>query len=212
MSLFDETQFPPRISFGSTGGPTRQTQIVIMGSGSEARNARWVNSRREYDIGVGLSSMNDLHTIIGWFEAHNAQLIGWRFKDWTDYKSCGPDSNVSPTDQILGVGDPTVTMFQLVKKYVVSSLGWTRTILKPVSGTVRIAFNGIEQVGGFSVDTTTGQVQFVTAPPTGQTVTAGYEFDTPCRFDTDKLTINMKEANAGNFPSIMIKELFATDA
>lgn len=209
MSTFDEVQFPTGISFGSSGGPTRQTQVVIMGSGAEARNARWINSRREYDIGYGIRSMNDLYTVIAFFEARNAQLIGFRFKDWSDYKSCGPDSVPQPTDQVLGIGDPTVTAFQLVKLYSSGPSSWTRKILKPVSGTVTIAFNGTQQIGGFSVDTTTGVVQFVSAPPTGQTVTAGFEFDTPVRFDSDKLTINMKEANAGNFPSIMIKELFS---
>jgi len=210
MSTFDEVRFPVEISFGSSGGPTRQTQIVIMGSGAEARNARWLNSRREYDIGYGLRSMNDLHTVIAFFEARNAQLIGFRFKDWTDYKSCGPDSTPSPIDQNIGTGSVTPLAFQLVKKYQSGSSFWTRTILKPVAGTTRIAVNGTEQFGNFTVDTTTGIVSFTSSPPgAGATVTAGYEFDTPVRFDSDKLTINMKEANAGNYPSIMLRELFS---
>lgn len=204
---FDEVQFPTAISLGSTGGPERQSNIVILGSGAEVRNARWLNSRRSYDIGYGMHSDDDLHTVIEFFEARNAKLIGFRFKDWSDYKSCAPQQTVSALDQPLGTGSITPMSYQLKKNYTSGARTWTRTILKPVSGTVKCAINGVT-TGAFTVDTTTGIVTFTAPPAAGAVLTAGFEFDTPVRFDTDKLVINMKDYRAGQIQSILIMELF----
>ena len=204
MSAFDEVQFPVAISFNSTGGPMRQTQIVVLGSGAERRNARWANSRRAYNIGY-LRSMDDAHAIIEFFEARNGRLIGFRFKDWSDFKSCAPQQAVTPTDQVLqSSGSGTLTTLQLLKLYNSGASSWTRNIVKPVTGSVRLAYDGIE-TEDFTVDTTTGLV--TCTPGAGVTVTAGYEFDVPARFDTDKLEINLKDALAGELQNIPILEL-----
>jgi uncharacterized protein (TIGR02217 family) len=204
---FVEQRFPVEVSMGTTGGPTRQTQIVTLGGGAEARNARWRNSRRVYDAGYGLKSMNDLHTVLTIFEAVNAQLIGFRVKDWADYKSCGPDSTVKPTDQAIGTGGVSPATYQLIKTYTFGTVSWVRNITKPVAGTVVIAFNGVKQNSGFTVDTTTGLVHFPGGVGGGVAITAGFEFDVPCRFDTDSISVNLAEFNAGKFVSIPIKEL-----
>lgn len=207
MTSFVEVQFPTAISMGSLGGPSRQTQIVVFGSGYEARNARWLNSRRVYDIGYGLHSENDIDAVIQFFEARNGRLVGFRFKDWSDYKSCPPRNTVRATDQVIGTGAVTPTVFQLVKAYTSGGVTYSRAIKKPVAGTVKIAIAGVEQFSGWTVDTTTGLVTFSVGPSGGQ-ITAGYEFDTPVRFDSDKLEINMAEWAASKLQSIPMMELF----
>lgn len=208
---FDEVQFPPGISFGVTGGPRRRTEIARLGSGAEERNAVWANSRREYNAGYGLKSHDDLNAIIAFFEARNAQLRGFRFKDWSDFKSCPPLQTPSPTDQLLGVGDETTDTFQLVKHYTSGAVTWTRTIKKPVGGTVRVAVNGIEKEAEihFNVNHATGAVTFTEGnlPEEGESVTAGYEFDVPVRFNTDNLSINLSFFEAGEVPDIPIIEI-----
>jgi uncharacterized protein (TIGR02217 family) len=73
---------------------------------------------------------------------------------------------------------------------------------------VRIAVNGVERTGSqFSVDGTTGLVTFGAAPPSGATVTAGFHFDVPVRFDTDYLEIDMQAFEAGAIPKIPILEV-----
>jgi uncharacterized protein (TIGR02217 family) len=44
-------------------------------------------------------------------------------------------------------------------------------------------------------------------PAAGAAVTAGYEFDVPVRFDTDKLEINLSGFQCGAVPSIPILEV-----
>ena len=203
---FHEIRFPTAIAFHSTGGPERKTEIVALGSGFEERNAVWANSRRRYDAGYGVKTLDDLHAVIAFFEARLGRLHGFRFKDALDFKSCAPGAAVSPLDQALGTGDGATTAFQLAKTYTSGPASWTRLIGKPVAGTVRAAIVGIE-TAAFTVDDTTGLVTFTTPPATGAALSAGFEFDTPVRFDTDQLAINLASFTAGEIPNIPLVEI-----
>ena len=147
-------------AYGARGGPERRTQIVELASGDEERNASWANSRRRYDVAYGIRRADDLAAVVAFLEERNGRLHGFRFKDWGDHKSCLPSGTPSPTDQAIGTGDGTTTAFQLVKRYASGAQSWTRSIAKPVTGTVRIALGGVEQPSGWSVDATTGLVTF----------------------------------------------------
>jgi len=204
---FHDVRFPTSIAFHSTGGPARKTEIVTLGSGYEERNAVWANSRRRYDVGYGVKTLDDLHAVIAFFEARMGRLIGFRLKDFADFKSCPPGADVSPTDQALGLGDGATTQFQLAKTYTSGAGSWSRTIKKPIAGTLLIAFDGVTQASGFALDDTAGLVTFDTAPPSATAITAGFEFDTPVRFDTDQLSINLADFAAGEIPSIPIVEI-----
>jgi uncharacterized protein (TIGR02217 family) len=203
---FHEISFPLPVAFHSTGGPVRKTEIVTLGSGYEERNAVWAGSRRSFDVGSGVRSLDDLALVIAFFEARAGRLYGFRFKDFADFKSCAPGAAISPTDQTIGTGDGHTATFQLSKTYASGVGSWTRAIAKPVTGTVRIAVAGSEIASGFSVDTTTGLVTFAAAPASG-TITAGFAFDCPVRFDTDSLSINLASFQAGEAPSIPLTEI-----
>ena len=204
---FHEIRFPTAIAFHSTGGPERKTEIVTLGSGFEERNAVWANSRRRYDAGTGVKTLDDLHSVIAFFEARLGRLYGFRFRDFADFKSCAPGAAVSPTDQPIGTGDGAATAFQLIKTYASGPASWVRRIVKPVDGTVRVAVAGVEQMSGITIDPTTGLVTFASAPASGAAITAGYEFDTPVRFDADLLSVNLASFAAGEIPSIPIVEV-----
>jgi len=59
----------------------------------------------------------------------------------------------------------------------------------------------------FDVELATGVVTFVDAPPPGATVTAGYEFDVPVRFDTDSIQTSAASFNAGEIPNVPVVEV-----
>ena len=84
-------------------------------------------------------------------------------------------------------------------------------VYKPVAGSVLIAVAGVAKTSGthFIVDVTAGRVTFLTGhvPVNGQAVTAGFEFDCPVRFDTDKLEINVQGFRHGAIPHIPIIEV-----
>lgn len=207
---FHEVQFPTAISINSRGGPERRTEVVILGSGSEERNQRWANSRRRFNAGYGIKSLDNIHTLIVFFEERRGRLNGFRYKDFSDYRSCAPLTTPANTDQVIGTGDGSEDEFQLVKKYG-TTYYWTRTISKPVSGTVLVAVDGTPQVLGtdFTVDTTTGIVTFLPGhiPGSSTSITAGFEFDVPVRFDTDMLEIQLEPPSFGDIPNIPIVEI-----
>lgn len=203
---FHEIRFPTTIAFHSTGGPERKTEIVTLGSGYEERNGVWANSRRRYDVGYGIKTLDDIHAVIGFFEARSGRLTGFRFKDFADFRSCAPAATPTPLDQALGQGDGTSKSFALTKTYVSGPAAWARAIVKPVAGSVRAAVGGVETTA-FSVDPTTGVLTFTTAPANGAAVAAGFEFDVPVRFDTDSLSINLAGFRAGEIPSIPLVEI-----
>jgi uncharacterized protein (TIGR02217 family) len=137
-------------------------------------------------------------------------LHGFRWRDHADYKSCPPEATTSPLDQPIGVGDGTTDSFQLVKTYGSSFAPWSRTITRPVAGTVTIAVAGVLKAGSaYSVDLATGLVTFVPShiPESGNVVTTGFMFDVPVRFDTDKLEINLSGFRHGAIPNIPIVEV-----
>ena len=208
---FHEIRFPLAIAFGSTGGPERRTEIVTLGSGAEERNSPWADSRRRYNAGAGLASLDDVHALIAFFEARQGRLNGFRWKDRADWKSCAPGGTVAPTDQALGSGDGVAAGFQLVKSYISGTASYARAIRKPVAGTVRVAVGGVEKAEGadFTLDPATGLVTFTAGaiPAAGAAVTAGYEFDVPVRFDTDFLEINLGAFAAGSLPNIPVVEI-----
>ena len=204
---FQEVRFPDNISRGARGGPERRTQIVELASGEEERNASWANSRRRYDVAYGIRRADDLAAVVAFFEARNGRLHGFRFRDWADYKSCLPSQSPGATDQGIGVGDGAATTFQLVKHYASGSQTWARAIGKPEAGSVSIALDGVEQGGGWSVDTTTGIVTFDAPPAAGVVITAGFTFDVPVRFDSDTLDVTLDIERLGSITSSPLLEI-----
>lgn len=204
---FHEVSFPLAIAFHSTGGPVRRTEIVSLGSGHEARNAVWAGSRRRYDVGSGLRSLDDLSALVAFFEARRGRLHGFRFPDFADGKSCAPAATPAATDQALGVGDGVATQFPLLKQYGDDGGAYQRLIAKPVAGSVRLAMDGTALAQGWRVDHATGLVTFDTPPPPGAMLTAGFRFDTPVRFDTDAIAINLASFAAGEMASIPLVEI-----
>ncbi len=204
---FHDVRFPANLSFGSMGGPERRTEIVTFANGHEERNTPWAQSRRRYDAGLGLRSLDDLEMVIAFFEARQGMLFAFRWKDWADFKSARASQPVTATDQVLGHGDSETAVFQLIKLYQSGGSSVTRPIRKPIEGTVRVAIDGSDLAAGWTLDAATGIVTFDAPPPTGATVTAGFEFDVPVRFDTDLIQVSMAGFAAGEIPKIPVIEV-----
>lgn len=206
---FHEVRFPPALSMGSVGGPQRRTEVVTLANGFEERNTPWAHSRRVYDAGIGMQSLDDIQEAIAFFEARRGQMFGFRWKDWSDFKSCKPSSEVAFSDQVLGFGDGVRTEFQLIKTYVSGDHSYARPITKPVGGTVLI---GIEQDAltdgeGYTLDVNSGVLRFDHPPDPDTRVFAGFEFDVPVRFDSDRIMTNVASFQAGQVPDIPIIEV-----
>jgi uncharacterized protein (TIGR02217 family) len=208
---FHDVRFPLDVSLGSRGGPVRRTDVITLASGREHRNSRWAHSRRRYDAGLGVRTLDALYAVVAFFEERRGRLYGFRFRDRIDCRSGPPSAAISPNDQRIGTGNGATAAFQLVKTYGAAHAPYARPIAKPVAGTVRIAVNGVEQASGtaFACDAATGLVTFLPGaiPPAGAAITAGFEFDVPVRFDTDELEIDLSAFEAGEIPKIPLVEI-----
>jgi uncharacterized protein (TIGR02217 family) len=211
MADFHEIRFPVETALRARGGPERRTDIVTLGSGREERNARWAHARRRYDAGFGVRSLAALSAVIAFFEERRGRLHGFRFKDRLDFRSSATGGPTAATDQPIGTGTGTQAAFQLVKIYGGAHDPYVRTIRKPVAGSVKVAVNGAAKIAGtdFTVNHATGLVTFLPGkmPAAGAAVSAGFEFDVPVRFDTDRLDINLASFDAGEAPSIPLIEI-----
>lgn len=206
---FHEVRFPASLSFGSVGGPERRTEVVTLANGFEERNTPWAHSRRRYDAGLGMRSLDDIETLIAFFEARRGQMFGFRWKDWSDFKSSMSSGDTDFQDQTIAQGDGTQVAFPLVKTYWSGSHSYARPITKPVMGSVRIGLGRDEMKEGvdYEVDLTTGLVTFQHPPEVDLEITAGFEFDVPVRFDTDHIQTSVASFQAGSVPDVPIVEV-----
>jgi uncharacterized protein (TIGR02217 family) len=207
---YDNIRFPTAISRGATGGPERRTDVVTTASGREERNSRWAHSRRRYNVGIGTKTLAQLQDVLSFFEGRRGRLHAFRFKDFTDFKSCAATTSPQATDQVLGTGTGVLASFQLVKHYGAPLRDYARPISAPVVGTVLVAVNGLTTTA-FALNSATGVITFNggNVPANGATVTAGFEFDVVTRFDADEITVNLKHFEAGDIPNIPLVEVLA---
>ncbi len=205
MTFLENPRFPDRIAYGSTFVPSFSTTIIETASGFEQRNRNWEMPRYRFEVGMGIKTLDDYYELLDFFYAVGGMAYGFRFKNWMDYKSCQPNKAITPLDQLIGIGDGATKQFQLKKTYIKGFLNTERIIVKPVVPTVKVAL-GYQAVSDWQVDSSTGLVTFDNPPPKQTTITAGFEYDTPCRFDSDELPITIEQINLGQV-SMILKEI-----
>jgi len=201
MAFIETPRFPVSVGWGTSGGPGYNTSVIVLNSGHEQRNANWEYSRGMWNVATGVKSQATLEDLISFFHAAQGKLNGFRYKDRYDFKSVTTDLTPSNIDQTIATADGATIDFQLIKTYTQGSTTKTRIISKPVSGTVLVSVDSVAQTESvdYTLDTTTGIITFLSAavPTNGQIIKAGYEFDVPCRFDTDTLSTSIDTYKAG---------------
>ncbi len=217
MGFHDDAIFPSQIAVDSTFGWGFQTAILESSSGAEQRVARRESVRHVGDVGTGVQDPEQLLELKAFHLARRGALYGFRFKDPLDHLSndsdpCAPDAGVEDTDQILGTADGVTSEFQLVKRYASDNHVYLRKITKPIEGTLVVAVGGSSvPASSYSVSWSTGVITFDTPPNNGAgNITAGFEFHTPVRFDSDadkNLEVAFQEFKYGTIPAIGITEI-----
>jgi uncharacterized protein (TIGR02217 family) len=202
MATFHEVRLPDCIEVGARGGPGFLTSVSSLYSGKEQRNGLWEVDRGEWDISYGIQTRDDALAVRDFFMARRGKLYGFRFKDWTNYRTEGTTQH--PT---LEVADQSETEFQLYYRYQdTGNFIYEKRIYKPVAATIQMYVDGVANAG-FTVDDTTGRVTFTTPPDYGADITWTGEFDVPVRFDTDRLDIVINTHEVLTQPQIKIVEL-----
>lgn len=192
--MVDLVRLPDNVEAGAKGGPVFSTSIITLANGREGRNQEWAVARHSWDVGYGLTGVDDLETVRKFFYACHGRARSFLFKDWSDYK--GTLEAVAPV-----VGQATKR--QLIKTYTNGVIPYLRTILYPVDGTLHVYVDTLETIDF----TLAGGVITFGSDPAGATVVASFEFDIPVRFDTDQLALTVENVMAMNIPSIPVIEV-----
>lgn len=192
ITPFLELRLPEEIERGAKGGPGFRTRIFEAASGEEQRNIEWSRVRGEWSIGSGFRHLDVLNTFRDHFYVVQGRAIGWRFKDWGDFRI---------VNQNIGTGNGATTAFQVYKRYSYGGYHYDRPIKKIVASSYVVKDNGVTVVEGagagkFQISTSTGIVTFGTAPVNGHALTITTDFDVPVRFDVDKLDWSIEWINA----------------
>lgn len=213
---FHEVQFPDDISYNTAGGPGFNTSIITLDSGIESRIARWSQPRRKYNVAYGIKDHSQLRAVMTFYIARQGPAYGFRYKDFMDFTTATDHIGTpSDTDVVIGAGDASNKVFQLIKKYTSGTVTRDRTIDKPVIDTTVVALDGTPQASGWAVNTTNGVVTFTVAPGSGVDVTAGCEFDVPVRFSEeldDSLQLSHEAFSIGSIPNIPLVEIASPQA
>lgn len=196
---FDDTRLPVDVEVGAHGGPMFQTTIVSLSSGGEQRNQDWSEQRCEFNVGYGISTVDDLREVMAFFYARRGRARGFRFRDWTDYQL---------TNEPIDTGDGIETDFQIIKTYESSGpFSYGRRITRPVANTLEVYLDGVLQAGSAYDLLTGGIISFDTPPGNGVVISVTCEFDVPVRFDTDKFDLTLEAFEAGVVQNLQIVEL-----
>jgi uncharacterized protein (TIGR02217 family) len=181
---FIEVRLDVGVSLDTTGGPEFLTDVVILGSGYEQRNANWSQARSSWELGTRVIDDAERLYLIDFFRSKFGQQCGFRFKDWSDFEVIG---------QQIGIGDAAQTDYQIIKQYTDPTLSNTesRDIKKPVVGTLVVKLNGVV-TAAYTLDSVTGIITFTVAPGIGVVIEVSCEFDVPVRFNTDKMDLRFE--------------------
>jgi uncharacterized protein (TIGR02217 family) len=209
---FKEELFPSSVAFGALAGDQFETERVRTGGGQVYKTSRWTLPLRTFTIDTKVLTPTQAAAVRAFIKSVAfGSLYNFRFPDPGDYTSEATGQTptlITALDVVIGTGNGSNKVFQLVKKYPSGSSTLTYTVLKPKANTVRIANAGSEvfSPGSWSVDTTTGIVTFVTAPVAGHSITAGFQYDIPAEFDADYVPAT-SGSKTWQFKSIGITEV-----
>jgi uncharacterized protein (TIGR02217 family) len=199
LAPFVEVLFPPNISAGAQGGPGFSTTVLTLDSGHEHRNINWSRERPVYDISTGIKSVAEALQYQKFFYARRGRAVGFRFKDWGDYRLPFWDQTPGDVDPIpvLFVTDGVTQTFQLYKVYGDAGPDpFFRKLVKIRPGTVNLFNNAVPMntPADFIVDHNTGIVTIsnIIRPTVGREISGFLEFDVPARFDSDTQNLTVQ--------------------
>jgi uncharacterized protein (TIGR02217 family) len=209
---FHNVRFPTDINYGSSAGPMFRVRAPNSDSGADTVIFRWSDPLHTYEVQYDVRSRAQVAALLTFFMARRGPLNAFRFKDPADFTHAA--DHVSATGfSTIGTGDGSTTEFQLSKLYTDGSAQtYTRTITKPVQGTVLIYKDAVLFAAtGYDVNYELGKIYFATAPANGVVIGAAFEFDVPVRFKNDSLTIMVETPTDSSIETMELIEVNDTD-
>lgn len=196
---FINIQFPIDISYGSSGGPLYDSEILTTISGGEIRNLNTPRAKMYFDVSPGIKNKKQIDKILAFFRICHGRQKGFRLKDWVDFQGI--------KEKVIIIDKKTI---QLIKTYKFNDdIYEERLISKPVPGTVTIYINK-RRISNqdLEINHSNGRVKFKNyTTKSTDIITASFEFDVPVRFDLDYLPIIIESCDVFALPEIPLIEI-----
>ena len=215
MAFHDAALFPPRISYGSVGGPGHATiNKRSPGGRRHAVKRGGVRPLRSYTV-QWRQPRSNAADVLRFVLAREGSAYGFRFWDWTDFSTnTNPITEVIDGEggerQTIGTGDGSTVRFPLVRTYQDSGAEVVRRIEKPMRLSEAHAIGGEHDEIGFlsgatastihrvwvddvaqtldvdvSIDYATGELVFATAPDAAAVIEWGGYYVVPVVFSEE---------------------------
>ena len=185
---FLEERRPVNVRLGTSYADDYPVLITTASGGAEYRKLINPFPVRSFHVNFTADQASLWASVLALYHRAYGKFAGFRVKCRDDFSTNGMTGAPTPLDQALA--NTASGIYQLRKFYgtngtALSGVGYpSRTIYKPVAGTVVAAKNGVTISSGLSVDTTTGLITITPAPLITDAITAGCQFDIPCRFNS----------------------------
>lgn len=190
-------RFPTTISYGASGGPGYNTDVITLDSGHEQRNQNWSQSRRSYDVGQAIKNDAMRIALLAFFRVAKGKTHSFPFKDFTDYQVLTGEGVLSS----LGGGQ-----YQLYKRYTSAGGTEDQIITLPLNAVIKQGATTLTASVHYTLSATTGILTVIGSPTPAPDSWTG-EFDVPCRFDTDSIRMVKEDIDFFRTQSIPIVEV-----
>jgi len=201
--------FPTAIGFGSMSQSNWNKRRVTTPAGYQQVNQLFDRALMRFNVASGIRSLDDCHELIRFFNVMQANDATVLFLDKTDFKSCAPLQVAAFGDSVIGTGNGSQTVFPVYKRYSAGGLNYDRRITRLMTGTVKSGVDGVEKTitVHWTVDLNTGTITYLTPPPNGHSVTAGFHFYVPVDFVDSSLDWVLDKFRSGTLDGINLEEI-----
>lgn len=189
-------RFPSDISYGASGGPIWNTEVIKVQSGIEKRNQVWSIPLYKFECAHGVKSQEQLNELIDFFYQMNGKAKPFRYKNWAEYQITKTTSDIQR---------PTTETLKIYTRYSTFS----RRITKIVNGTFKLYANDVLVNTGYSLDIDTGIITLQTPAsyPSNIVFTCESEYDFWVRFETDEMFVSIDNYNVYSWNQIPLVEI-----
>lgn len=170
---FIEKRLLDKVSFGSQSGFEFKTDIKQMRNGFESRLSEWAEPLQPMNVIFRMLNPDHRQQFEDAFIVAKGRAFGFRFRNPLNYKAV-----MQPL--AIGAGVEQTVQLKRTSRFLNTA---TYPIKKPVPASIVITANGTAIAA--VVDAYTGLATFTA--PAGSVVLWSGEYDTPVRFDSDKL-------------------------
>jgi uncharacterized protein (TIGR02217 family) len=196
MENFINIRFPVDISYGSSGGPEYNTDLIITTTGYEHRYDQWSKPRLRFNVAGGIKNRSQIAELLSFFHLCKGRFYGFKYKDWSDFRL--------QKEPLKPLGN---NAYRIVKNYnFQDKLINVREITQPVVETIKL-YDGLKQLNIEEFKFDANKSVIILDQHTTNDIKITCDFDIPARFDVDYLPITLESYNSFFMPEIPIIEI-----